>query len=269
MTKYHVVCTLVFLWILPVNYVTAQVEVKKNSAVKIKVPSKEKKNTSYYFFTIGHQYPTWYNVPMIPQYPVNMVYSGKMKVQVPGWYAGIGIMKKTRTNFEVGLLGDFYKTTIPVALAGQRSTSEWVSEKRGGVSAFTDTFVNDVSRISEVYSIRASIRYKIPVGIFQFWGGIAPGTFSSKIYFAEETKSEPLKIFTATSIGLTYQAGLSLVFKNSKGKDMLRFGFYADFSSPKIEEKIISLFKPGWNYFNTAGNYVINPIRFGFTVGVH
>jgi hypothetical protein len=260
--------TFILTFLMFVNQLFAQTDTSVVVGVKVKVPSKEKKNTSYIFLTGGYQNPAWYRVPVIPEFPVNMEIKGD-KVRVPGWFAGIGIMKKTRTKFEVGILADFYKSTIPVAFSGQRSTGDWVLEQSANTTAFTDVFSSDINRVSEVIAIRASIRYKIPAGNFQFWGGIAPGTFSSKVYFSESGFNDALKTYVQTSAGLSFQAGVNLIVKNAQGKDMLRFSFYSDFSSPKIEEKMIGLFKPSWKFINSDGNYAISPVRFGFAIGIH
>jgi len=237
--------------------------------VKVKVPSKEKKSNSSIFVTGGYQNPAWYRVPVLPEFPLNMEIDGD-KVRVPGWFAGIGVLKKTKSNFEVGLLADFFKTTIPIAISGQRGKSDWVFEQSANISDVTDfAFTTDLNRVSEVIAIRATVRYKIPVGNFQFWGGVAPGTFSSKVYFSQGGFNESIKTYMQTSAGLTFQAGINLMVKNSVGKDLMRFSFYSDFSSPLIEEKLIGLFKPTWKFINTDKNYAISPVRFGFAVGIH
>ena len=181
---------LFFVLLVPVNHTIAQVDSMKFAGIKITVPPKDKNNNSYLFMTIGYQFPSWYRVPMIPENAADMKIRGNMNVKVPGWFAGIGIMKKTGSHFEAGLLVDFYKSSITVAEAGQRSTSDWVYEQSNNLSYYTEVFENNIDRISEVISFRASIRYKLPLGKFQFWGGIAPGTFSSTINYSENHNND-------------------------------------------------------------------------------
>jgi len=246
----------------------AQYDTSVVSGVTIKVPVKEKKKNSYIFLTGGFQNPTWYKVPVIPEFPVNMVIKGS-SVKASGWFAGFGIMKKSKKHFEVGLLADFYKTTIPVAYSGQRATGEWVTTQTPDSSSFTDVFTTDMKRVSEVISLRASVRYKIPVGKIQFWGGIAPGTYSCKVYFPEGAFDKSQKTYVQTTAGISFQTGINFIVRDKLGKDMLRFTFYSDFSSPKIEEKMAGLIKPDWIYKNTDRNYAISPVRFGFAIGFH
>lgn len=250
------------------NQLYAQKDTSSIVGIKIKVPEKSKKNNSYIFITGGFQNPVFYKLPVIPEFPVNMVLDGN-SAKASGWFAGFGIMKKGKSNFEVGILGDFYKTTIPVAIEGQRSTGDWVYEQTANTSYFTDVFLTDINRVSEVISIRAAVRYKIPVGKIHFWGGIAPGTFSSKVYFSEGGYDKALKATMQTTAGITFQTGVNFVVRNKIGKDILRFTFYSDFVSPKIEEKVVGLFKPSWIYNNREKNYAISPIRFGFAIGIH
>jgi hypothetical protein len=268
MRKFYVIFILLHLLFIADNQSFAQADTTKSFGVKVTAPGNENRNTTYFFISAGQQLPGWYHVPMIPEFPVNMELNGKMNVRVPGWFAGIGIMKKTKTKFEVGLLCDFYKTTIPIAFSGQRCVSEWDYVQRKAGTFYTEIRENDINRISEVYAIRASIRYKIPFGPFQFWGGIAPGTFSSKVYYSETGNSKPVGIINTTSLGISWQAGINLVLKNNKGKDMLRFGFYSDFSGPEIDDNIINLLNHGW-IFKSPGNYAINPVRLGLLVGIH
>lgn len=246
----------------------AQYDTIVHEGVKVIVPLKEKKSNSYLFICGGAQLPAWTKVPMTPEDPKNMILNGRMSVKSAGWFAGIGILKKTKSNFEIGLLGDYYRSSIPVAFSGQRSVSEWVFVQSDSSSLYTDVFANDINRVSEVLSFRASIRYKIPIGKLQLWGGIAPGTFSSRIYFDEKGSGTP-KEYRETRFGMSYQAGFSFQTKDSKGADMLRFTFFADFSGPKVEERFISLFKPGWKFINTDKNYIVNPVRIGLAVGIH
>jgi len=264
----HIHLILILFCLVPFVHTIAQVDSMKFDGIKIVVPSKEKAGNTYFFISTGYQFPSWCRVPMIPENARHMNIKGDMNVKVPGWFAGIGIIKKTKTHFEAGLLVDFYTTSIPVAYSGQRSTSEWVYAQNNYLSYFTQIFDNSIHRKSEVISFRASIRYKLPLGRFQFWGGLAPGTFSSTIKYSEENNNEPIKTYRVTTIGLNFQAGIDLIKKNKKGNDMLRFTIFSDFFSPEIEEKMISLFNPGWNFINSEGNYVINPFRLGFALGI-
>jgi hypothetical protein len=239
----------------------------KLDGVKVIIPSKEKKKKSSYFIvSAGYQLPSWYRVPMTQEYPHNMITDGSMNVKVPGKFAGIGIMKKTKSHFEFGILGNYYETNIPIARKGQKSTSDWVYEQSGSYKTDFDTL--DIDRISEVFSIRATVRYKIPAGKFQFWGGIAPGTYSSKIEFTDENTTEVFRVFRETSLGVNFEAGMDFLIKNKKGKEILMFTLFSDILGPRIEENMNNLFKTTWTFENPDGNNVVNPIRLGFAIGI-
>jgi len=268
MRKIFFLLFIVLFTIIGSSHLYAQKDSSIVSGIKIKVPEKGKKNNSYIFITGGFQNPVFYKLPVIPEFPINMVLDG-YSAKASGWFAGFGIMKKGKSNFEVGILADFYKTTIPVAFEGQRAKGDWVFEQTANTSYFTDTFLTDMNRVSEVIAIRAAVRYKIPVGKIHFWGGVAPGTFSSKVYFSEGGFDQAHKTSIQTTAGITFQTGVNFVVRNKIGKDILRFTFYSDFVSPKIEEKIVGLFKPSWIYRNTDRNFAISPIRFGFAIGIH
>lgn len=247
----------------------AQGDTLKYEGVKVIVPPKEvNTGNTYFIFSGGYQLPSWYRVPMIPVNQGNVQYRGNIEAKVPGWFTGIGVIKRTRSNFEVGILADYFQNTIPVALSGESSTSEWVFEQPGSTSNITEVFLYDIDRINQVISVRATIRYKIPLGKFQVWGGLAPGTFSTKIYFAESNRNESSHEYLETFLGLSYQAGIDLLIKNKEGENMFKIGILSDFSGPRVEEKFISLFYPGWIYSNKEGNNVVNPVRLGLVVGL-
>jgi hypothetical protein len=254
--------------LLDIDFAVAQTDTIQYEGVKVILQKEHKKNNTCFLFSMGYQLPAWYRVPMIPENSKDMKINGNMKVKVPGWFAGLGIIKTTRTNFEIGILLDYFKSTIPIAYAGQRSTSEWVYEQSGNETSFTDVFEKDIFRISEVISIRATVRYKVPIGKCQIWGGISPGTFAGSIHFSENRKSEPFGTYRETSLGLTFQAGFDYIIKNNKGDDILSLTLFSDLSGPKIEESIISLFEPSWKFINSEGNYAVNPVRLGLSIGI-
>jgi len=269
MKRYFLLSIIVQLVIICNNSAIAQADTMKYEGLKVIVPTNDKieKDNTYFFISGGYQIPAWYGVPMIPEFPVNMVIKGDMRVKASGWFAGAGIMKRTRTRFEVGIAADFFKTTIPIAYAGQRSTSDWVFEQSGVLT--TDSMESNINRIGEVISVRAIVRYKVPIGKLKLWVGVSPGTFSSKIYFQQDAKDEPLGIYRQTLLGINYQAGLDFSVKNKRGKNMMMFTVFSDFASPMVEERMISLFQPGWKFLNTQGNYIMNPVRVGFSVAFH
>ncbi|MCB8995566.1 MAG: hypothetical protein H6538_08155 [Bacteroidales bacterium] len=245
----------------------SQAETDNDIGVTVKVPVKEKKSNSYIALTGGYMTPAWYRVPMTAEFPGSMLLKNSMEAKAEGWFAGIRIMKKSKSHFAAGITASYYYSTIPVGFAGMRSGSDWVMEQSGGVSFYTDPLPNDINRVSEVIVIRALVKYNIPFGKFQFWVGLAPGTFSSNIHFTEANQSQDLGSFRATSLGITTQTGLDYLIKNDEGKEKMRFSIFADFGTPRVEEKFISLIKPGWRFINSEGNYVINPLRIGLAIG--
>ena len=192
-----------------------------------------------------------------------------MEVYIPGWTAGIGIMKKTKSRFEAGLLADYYRNSVRVAISGQSSTSEWVYEQSGNTSYFTRVFENDINRINEAISFRGTVRYKVPVNIFRVFGGVTGGTFSNNISFVESSSSGFKDIYSETSLGLSFQAGIDIALKDKDGLEIVSISLISDFSAPEIEEKIFMSFNPGWRYVNSEGNFAVNPVRIAFAVGFH
>ena len=242
--------------------VKAQEDSKNIDGITIIVEEKDKSKNSYIFISGGYQAPAWIRVPMTPENSPDIHKQGNMKVQVPGWFTGFGIIKKTKSRFEAGLLADYYKSCIPVAYSGQRSTSDWVYEQNFNTGYFTQVFEDDILRVNETLSFRGVIRYKIPVPNFSFWGGLTGGTFSSKISFNEAS-------YVETSLGASLQAGIDFNIKDAMEKDLFSISLFSDFLSPKIHENMISLFNPNWMYVNSDGNYSVNPFRIGVSVGIH
>lgn len=254
---------------IPGIHTLAQVDSMKTEGIKIVIPATDKTGNTYFFITTGYMFPSWCRVPMIPENPGSMKIRGSMNVKVPGWFAGIGLLKKAGSHIEAGLLADIYQSRIPVARPGQRSTSDWVYLQNNKSNFYTDIFDHSVYRKSTVISIRASIRYKIPVGKFRFWAGLAPGTFSSVINYSGEDGAGSSETYTETSLGLNFQTGIDFYKKDKQGKDKLRFTIFSDFFSPKIEERMFNLFNPGWNYFSADDMNAIHPFRLGFALGFH
>ena len=265
----RILITSILILLFQVHLIFAQADTMKFEGVKVIVPqSDKKKNNTCFIFSSGYQLAAWYKVPMIPEFPHNMVIDGNMKVKTPGWFAGFGIMKRTRSRFEYGILANYYVTTIPVARLGQRSTSQWVYENTDSVSYFTSLFEYDVNRVCKVISVRASFRYKIPAGKINFWGGVSPGTYSSIIEYTDEKTPKPFRTKRITSLGVNFEAGIDFPFQNKKGNELFMLSFFCDFSGPMIDDSMNNLFKPGWKYINTEKNYVVNPVRLGFAIGI-
>jgi hypothetical protein len=252
------------LLLIPLTYINvqAQEDSKDVDGITIIVEEKDKSKNSYIFISAGYQAPAWIRVPMTPENSPDIHKQGNMKVKVPGWFTGFGIIKKTKSRFEAGLLADYYKSQIPVAYSGQRSTSDWVYDQNFNTGYFTQVFEDDILRVNETLSFRGVIRYKIPVHNFSFWGGLTGGTFSSRISFNEQK-------YVVTSLGATGQAGIDLNIKDSMDKDLFSISIFSDFAGPKIHENMISLFNPNWMYVNSDGNYSVNPFRIGVSVGIH
>ncbi len=256
---YFLLCSIVSLF--------AQDEPISMKGIEVIIDKTGKTKNSYIFITTGYQFPAWTMVPMTPENSPELYKRSDMEVHIPGWFAGIGIIKKTQSRFEAGLLADYFKSTVPVAYSGQRSTSEWVYEQNNKLDYFTEVSENDINRVNEVLSFRGTIRYKIPFKFFSIWGGLTGGTFSNTVSFPGNTISpEP---YRELSLGLTYQAGFDFLLKDSKARELINFTIYTDLSGPRIEEKIINLNSAGWRYINKEGNNAINPIRAGFALGLH
>lgn len=247
----------------------AQQEIKAGNGITVIVPSREKVKTSYFTFAGGYQIPSIVNVPMVPENAPDLVKESDMEVVIPGWFAQIGINKKTRSNFELGLLAGFYSNSVHVALDGQRSTSDWVYEESGNTDRFTEVFDEDVVRTSNVMTVKALIKYKYNIQNINLWIGLTGGTFSSAIDYSGSNGSNTYGTSHLTALGLSYLAGIDIIKKNNEGEDVFGITIFSDISSPMIYDKYISLFKPGWIYDNPSGNYSINPFRVGLSLNIY
>ncbi len=254
---------------IPFSSVLSQQDTLKTTDITIIIPGKRQKIDSYIYLTGGYQVPAWIRVPMLPENFSGTKKEGNMEVKVPGWTTGIGIMKKIKKNFELGILMDFYRSTIPVAYSGQRSSSSWVYDMNQDSSYYTQVFSGNINRLSDVFSFRTTFRFKIPAENFCFWGGICAGNFSGSITYSEKNVNDPLRSFRQNEFGLTFQTGIDYISKNKKGKDLMNYTLFLDCSGPRIEENFISLFNTGWKYNNSKGNYMINPFRIGLAIGLH
>ena len=265
MKKYFLFIIFPGIFLLNLNNLYSQADTIKHEDVRLIIPVKDKRNANtYLMLSGGYQIPSWFAVPMIPLNQADLKVNAKGDVKASGWFAGIGLMKRAKSNFEYGFMADFYKTSIPVAYAGQNSSSDWVLSNTGGTPYSSPI---DIYRYSEVFAFRATVRYIIPAGNFQFWGGVAPGTFSSKVYYSENRNSNPLASYLVTDLGINFQAGMDFRIKNHRGEDMMKFGIFTDLTGPRLEESYLHLFNPGWRYNNSRGNSVLNPFRIGFVVG--
>jgi hypothetical protein len=271
MRKYLLKPCIILFVVFSFQAIFSQADTVKYNDIKVIVPKPEKKkSTTCLLLSGGYQVPEFYNVPMVPVTPGDLKVKGDMQAEASGWFAGAALIKRTGSHFEAGIEGSFFRSSVPVAFAGEQSKSAWVFQNNGNDS-LTGIFNYEIDRTGDAIVIRALIRYKIPVGNFRIWIGAAPGTFSSKVYFLDKGSMKPSgSTFRATSPGVSFQAGLDYVIKNQRDENVLLFSMFSDFSGPRINESMFSLFnKPNWRYSNQEGNYVVNPFRIGFAIGFH
>lgn len=248
---------------------SGQQEIDDGKGITVIVPSKEKVKKTYFTFAGGYQIPSIVNVPMVPENAPDLVKESDMEVVIPGFFAQLGIIKKTKSNFEIGLLSGYYSNSVHVALKGQRSTSDWVLEESGNTDRFTDIFDEDVLRTSNVVAIRAAIKYNYSIQNVNVWIGITGGTYSSAIDFSNNNGSNSYGASHLTALGLSYLLGIDLIKENEEGDDVFGISIFTDISSPVIYDKYISLFNPGWIYDNPAGNHSVNPSRVGLSFNIY
>ncbi len=226
-----------------------------------------KKTPTNFYFSGGIQNKTWYKVPMVPESIDPTILRNGNELSGKGWFAGIGASKPTDLHLEFGLMLNFYSSSVPVALEGQRSTSDWVYEMSG--NEFTDEYTYNIDRVNNVYSIRTFARYNLNFKPMNFWVAVFVGTFSSAINYKAQGQSEALGNFNHTSLGANGQAGLDYIINDEAGNAKYSITVFADFLSPKMSETIFSIFQNSWYYNTGAENYVVSPVRFGLMLGLH
>jgi len=256
----------VLVFLISLN-ATAQQNTNAVEGVTVIVPDKNKARTSYFTFAGGIQAPSLVNVPMVPVNAPNLNKESDMEVVIPGWFAQFGINKKTRSNFDIGLQGGYYENTVPVALEGQQSTSDWVLQETG--SLLTEIFEEDIIRASAVISIRALIKYKIEIKNINLWLGIAGGTFSTVIDYSYSKNTKPNYTYRQNAFGASYLAGIYILNKDKEGKDKFGITLFGDIAGPTVNEFFINLFESGWTYNNPGGNHPMNPVRIGVALNVY
>lgn len=250
----------------------AQGVVYDQDDIEISIPSKTaQKRNSYLSINGGIQHPYMVTVAMIPESTPseNYIEETELKALAEGYSFGIGLIKKPKSFLEVGILADFYNSIVPITRSGERSTSLWVLEKNKGASIYTVPFEEAHDRVSDVITIRGIIRLKLPLGPINVWAAITGGTYSSSVRFTDQDETTFFNSTSKTLIAPSYMAGLDLVIRNNQKKDVLSFTLFADFSSPRMEEKFFDVVIPGWDFAVPEGNNVISPVRFGLSVGIH
>lgn len=257
-----------------VGRINAQNPVVSQDGIEVIIPDKsDKKLNSYFLINGGYQNQYLVTVPMIPENTPSEKYSvnslNGLQTLVEGYSIGLGVMNKTKSYLEVGLLADFYNNSVVITKTGERSMGLWVLEQTNGTSELTDPFEEDHERVSEVYVIRACLRIKLPLGPVSLWGGITGGSYTSTVRYTERDAVTFFNSASKTLVAPSYQAGLDFMIRNKQDKDILSFTFYADFTSPKIEESIYDVVVSGWDFEAIGGNKVISPVRFGLAIGIH
>jgi hypothetical protein len=264
-----ILLVVVFYKVLSFSFTHAQESTRSYEDIIIKDPYKPKPRSTYFSFSGGTQVPFWTNVPMSPTDSPDIRKKSNMEVEASGWFAGISIIKKTKSRFEAGLDFSYHRSSVPVAYRDKASVSEWVFEQNNSSSALTPPFNHDINRLNEVYSIRALCRYRIPIKNFKTWAGISGGTYSSNIYYGTDETKDQYAEFPDVSLCLGFQLGTGIVFKNKSGEEKVGLNIFGDFNSPVVNEKMISLFYPGWNYVNEEGSRTTSPARIGVSIDFH
>lgn len=250
----------------------AQDPVPVNDGIEVIVPKKtDRKLNSYFLLNGGYQNPFMLTVPMIPENTAagNFVIEDDLMALAHGYSFGLGVLNKTRSFLEVGLLADYYNNSVDITKTGERSMGPWVSEQNNGGSNLTDPFDADHQRVSEVYVIRATVRLKLPLGPVHLWVGITGGSYSSTVRYTERAEVSFFNSSSKTLIAPSYQTGLDLMIRNKQEGDVLSITFFADFASPKMAESMYDTVVSGWDFSVPEGNRVISPVRFGLALGIH
>ncbi len=280
MKKYNISLGKIYSQILLLLIFSGTIELKSQNLVAkgdgievIVADLTDRKLNSYFMINGAYQTPYMVAVPMIPEhtpagdYSVNSL--NGLQALTEGYSFGLGLMNKTKSWLEVGLLADYYNNSLAITKAGERSMGPWVLEQTNNTDDLTDPFDEDHNRISEVYVIRACVRLKLPLGPINLWGGITGGSYTSTVRYTEREDLTFINSATKTLIAPSYQVGMDFMIRNKEGKDILSFTFYADFSSPKMEESIYDTVVSGWDFETIGGNKVISPVRFGLAIGLH
>lgn len=263
--------SLLLAWISSTENLHAQ-DPNQGDGIEIVVPKNaDRKLNSYFTINGGFQNQYMVSVPMIPESasPGEYIIEDDLKALAHGFSFGLGVLNKTGSYLDIGLLADYYNNSVDIAKTGERSMGPWVSEQNGGLSEMTEPFVADHQRVSEVYVIRAAIRLKLPLGPVNFWVGITGGTYTSTVRYTERDEVSFFNSSSKTLIAPSYQTGVDLMIRNHKKEDVLSMTFFADFSSPKMEESMYDTVFPGWDFSVPEGNHVISPVRFGLAIGIH
>jgi hypothetical protein len=235
----------------------------------IKDPYKPKPRTTYFSLAGGSQLPFWTNVPMTPLESPEIRKKSEMEVETSGWFAGLSIIKKTKSRFEAGLDLSYYRSSVPVAYKGKPSVSDWVHQQNNYTSFSTLPFDKNISKLMEVYTIKALCRYNIPLNYFKTWAGISGGTYSSNIYYGTDESKDRYGTFPNVSLGLGFQVGAGILLKNKIGEEKIALNIFGDFNSPAIKEKFFNLFYSGWYYDNIEGSPTISTARIGLSIEFH
>ncbi|MCF8226408.1 MAG: hypothetical protein K9J30_11080 [Bacteroidales bacterium] len=271
-TNYSKISFMVLVCMLSsANQLKAQDSVIVDEGIEIIVPTfRERLQDSYFFINGSWQTPYMVTVPMIPENtpPENFTDNGELHVLTEGYSFGIGMLKIHNKIFEAGFLVDYYYNAVPVTQSGERSMGPWVLEQTG-TSMYTTLFEKDHNRVSETLVIRATARLKWPLGPVKLWGGLAGGTYSSTVRFTDRDKTSAINSTSRNQLGLSYQAGMDLMIKNKLEKDILSVTLFADFASPRMEEKMLDAIETGWMFEYPGGNKVISPVRIGIAFNVH
>jgi hypothetical protein len=104
------------------------------------------------------------------------------------------------------------------------------------------------------------------MGKSAIWISLTPGTFTTRIQYNGTDKSYSIGEYRATIPAVSIQSGIMRKISNDQGRELFSVNLYADLMGPKVEDRYISLYQPGWNFINENRNFVISPFRFGFSV---
>jgi len=257
---------LVFAVFFALGEISAQVDTSVVSGVEVIVSKKTRNIRTNFYFSGGLQGKTWYAVPMVSENTDPAILRNGNELPATGWFAGIGASKPTSLHLEIGIMLNYYSSSVPVAVAGERSTSDWILDMTG--SYFTEPYTYGINRINNVFSVRTFLRYNINFRPFNYWVAVHAGTYSSTITYKGEGQESYEGTYNHTSLGVNGQTGLDFLIRDSMGRDKVSLTIFAEFISPRISESVFNLFQTNWLYYS-ENNYAIAPLRFGAMIGIH
>lgn len=227
-------------------------------------PEKKKNFTIFASGTYNLGSVTW--APCFPlegEYHPGSAYVSSDKPYDLSYSFGVGADYEIFPNFKLFFDGSINTWNKLIAKKDGYGVGEWIFEQADYADARVGPFPMDTYYYMDTTDLRIGAKYYLPLGKnFQPWVGAGYGIYSWEATIGNKEEEKKYSQASGLAGSVSVLAGIDLVV------DDFVLRIFGDFGGPAVNLKMENLFKSGWTFENTGGEYAVAPYKIGAAIGM-